>query len=51
MRFVYKFAEPNFIVSLVCKYCGGGNMQFLRPVSNFKSVQVSVVCMDCGAEF
>jgi DNA-directed RNA polymerase subunit RPC12/RpoP len=38
-------------MALVCKYCGGSNVQFLRPVSDFKSAQFSVVCMDCGAEF
>jgi hypothetical protein len=51
MNHVYKFADPNSIVSLVCKYCGGSNMHFLRPVSDFKSAQVTAVCMDCGAEF
>jgi hypothetical protein len=38
-------------MALVCRYCGGGNVQFTRPIADFKSAQISVVCMDCGAEF
>jgi|GEM_PF-4559134 len=38
-------------MALVCRYCGGSNVQFTRPMSSLKEGQVSVVCMDCGAEF